>query len=142
MATSFFRDLLDQIVDRSRALKTFSLRGEDHGGTIETLTKGLLSGRGESSGLVVASHILAIFDLLDDDEKTAYFYFLNEALVPDKEAVLNAAQGFLQEPSQAQIRVIARAVESPRQEFFRSTPHALKLKQEGPRVAMKHFHVR
>ena len=34
MPSSFFRDMLDQIVDRSRALTTFSLRGEDHGDTI------------------------------------------------------------------------------------------------------------
>ena len=119
MASSFFRDMLDQIVDRSRALKSFSLRGEDHGDTIEALSMGLLSGRGESSGMVVARHILAIFDLLDEDEKTAYFGFLSEALVPDTEAVRDATEGFLQDPSQEQIRAIARAVESPRQEFFR-----------------------
>ncbi|NNE23414.1 MAG: malonyl-CoA decarboxylase [Rhizobiales bacterium] len=119
MASTFFRDMLDQIVERSRALTTFSLRGEDHGGTIETLSKGLLSGRGESSGMVVARHILAIFDLLTEDERTDYFRFLAETLVPDADAVRDAAEGFLQDPSQEQIRAIAQAVESPRQEFFR-----------------------
>ena len=92
MASSFFRDMLDQIVERSRAIAAFSLRGEDHGGTIETLSRGLLSGRGESSGMVVARHILAIFDLLTEDEKTDYFRFLNEALVPDDDAVRQAAE--------------------------------------------------
>ncbi len=119
MASSFFRDLLDQIVDRSRALKTFSLKGEDHGDTIEALSRGLLSGRGESSGIVVARHILAIFDLLTEDEKTAYFTFLADALVPDETAVSEAVEAFLDEPSQASIRHVARAVASPRQEFFR-----------------------
>jgi len=119
MPSTFFRDMLDQIVERSRALTTFSLRGEDHGGTIETLSKGLLSGRGESSGMVVARHILAIFDLLTEDERTDYFRFLAETLVPDADAVHDAAEGFLQDPSQEQIRAIAKAVESPRQEFFR-----------------------
>ncbi len=119
MASSFFRDMLDQIVERSRALTTFSLRGEDHGGTIETLSKGLLTGRGESSGMVVARHILAIFDLLTEDEKTDYFRFLAEALVPDLDAVREAAQSFIEDPTQEQVRNIARTVESPRQEFFR-----------------------
>ena len=119
MASSFFRDLLDQIVDRSRSLTAFSLRGEDHGGTIETLSKGLLSGRGESSGMVVARHILAIFHLLNEDEKTDYFRFLADTLVPDEETVREAAEDFLREPSQDRIRQIASAVESPRQEFFR-----------------------
>ena len=41
MASSFFRDLLDQIVERGRVLRAFSLGEEDHGGTIETLSRGL-----------------------------------------------------------------------------------------------------
>ncbi len=119
MTSSFFRDMLEQIVERSRAIATFSLRGEDHGGTIETLSRGLLSGRGESSGMVVARHILAIFDLLNEDEKTEYFRFLNETLMPDGEAVRKAAEHYLSAPSAAAMRAVAKAVESPRQEFFR-----------------------
>jgi len=65
--TSFFRELIDQIVDSGRSLKAFTLGNEDHGGTIEALSKALLSARGESSGMVVAQHILAIFQLLIDE---------------------------------------------------------------------------
>ncbi len=119
MASSFFRDLIDQIVDRGRAIKAFSLGGEGHGGTIETLSRGLLSGRGESSGMVVARHILSIFEILTEDEKTDYFRFLNEALVPDEDKLKDAAAAYLQMPTQEHRQELAVAVESPRQEFFR-----------------------
>ncbi len=119
MASSFFRDLLDQIVERGRALKAFSLGGGDHDGTIEALSKGLLSGRGESSGMVVARHILAIFDVLSDDEKTEFFHFLSDVLVPDEEGLKSAAAAYLETPSNEQMMALAKAVESPRQEFFR-----------------------
>ncbi|MCP5085119.1 MAG: malonyl-CoA decarboxylase [Alphaproteobacteria bacterium] len=119
MASSFFRDLLDQIVERGRALKAFSLGSGGHDGTIEALSKGLLSGRGESSGMVVARHILAIFDVLSDDEKTEFFHFLNDVLVPDDEGLKAAAAAYLETPSNAQVMQLAKAVESPRQEFFR-----------------------
>ncbi len=119
MASSFFRDLLDQIVERGRVLRAFSLGGEDHGGTITTLSKGLLSGRGESSGMVVARHILAIFELLTGDEKTEYFQFLNEHLCPDAEGVQDAASAYLAAPSPSTLGKLQSSVESPRQEFFR-----------------------
>ncbi len=119
MASSFFRDLLDQIVDRGRALKAFSLGSGGHDGTIEALSKGLLSGRGESSGMVVARHILAIFKVLSEDEKTEFFHFLNDVLVPDENDLKAAAAAYLETPSNAQMMQLAKAVESPRQEFFR-----------------------
>ncbi len=119
MASSFFRDLLDQIVDRGRALKAFSLGSGGHDGTIEALSKGLLSGRGESSGMVVARHILAIFNVLSEDEKTEFFHFLNDVLVPDESDLKAAAAAYLETPSNAQMMQLAKAVESPRQEFFR-----------------------
>ncbi|MEM7429615.1 MAG: malonyl-CoA decarboxylase N-terminal domain-containing protein [Pseudomonadota bacterium] len=119
MASSFFRDLLDQIVERGRVLRAFSLGGDDHGGTISTLSKGLLSGRGESSGMVVARHILAIFEMLDEDEKTAFFRFLNDSLCPDAEAVQEAAAAYLADPSRQALAGLQKSVESPRQEFCR-----------------------
>ena len=119
MASSFFRDLLDQIVERGRVLRAFSLGGEDHGGTIETLSMGLLSGRGESSGMVVARHILSIFNILTEDEKTGFFQFLNDGLCPDAGTVSAAATAYLAEPSAKTLGSLQTAVESPRQEFFR-----------------------
>lgn len=119
MSTSFFRGLLDDIVEKSRSLKNFSLGNDDHGGTIETLSKGLLSGRGESSGVVVAQHILGIFEILSDEEKTAFFTFLANEFTPDEEAVQAAASNYASDPSQENLRALYKATEPPRQEFFR-----------------------
>ncbi|MGI9483570.1 MAG: malonyl-CoA decarboxylase [Hyphomicrobiales bacterium] len=119
MNKSFFRDLIEQIVDRGRSLTSFSLGNHDHGGTIETLSKGLLSGRGESSGVAVAQHILGIFDILNEEEKTAYFRFLATTFSPDEEKVQKAASAYVEEPSPKTLRKLYKAIEPPRQEFFR-----------------------
>ena len=119
MNTSFFRGLLDQIVDRGRSLTSFSLGNTDHGGTIETLSRGLLSGRGESTGIAVAQHILSIFDLLTEDEKRDYFNFLVKSFAPDEDRVHKAANAYVAAPSPNTLRALSKSVESPRQEFFR-----------------------
>ena len=119
MNTSFFRGLLDQIVDRGRSLTSFSLGNTDHGGTIETLSRGLLSGRGESTGIAVAQHILSIFDLLTEDEKRDYFNFLAKSFAPDEDRVHKAANAYVAAPSPNTLRALSKSVESPRQEFFR-----------------------
>jgi malonyl-CoA decarboxylase len=119
VSTSFFRGLLDDIVERGRSLKNFSLGNDDHGGTIEALSKGLLSGRGESSGVVVAQHILGIFDILSGEEKTEFFRFLADEFTPDENVVRKAAAAYADDPASENLHALYKAIEPPRQEFFR-----------------------
>jgi malonyl-CoA decarboxylase len=119
VSTSFFRGLLDDIVESGRSLKNFSLGNDDHGGTIEALSKGLLSGRGESSGVVVAQHILGIFDILSGEEKTEFFRFLADEFTPDENVVRAAAAAYADDPASENLHALYKAIEPPRQEFFR-----------------------
>ena len=119
MNRSFFNGLLDQIFDRGRSLLDFSLPGLGQGETIEDLANAMLSGRGESSGVVLAQRILSIYRTLDADAKLSFFRYLNEGFAADPEAVEDAARGYLEEPSDKTMKALARSIEPPRQEFFR-----------------------
>ncbi|WP_342643115.1 malonyl-CoA decarboxylase [Rhodoligotrophos ferricapiens] len=119
MNVSFFRELLDSIVDRSRALTTLTLGGNGaHGDALE-LGRQLLSRRGESSGAILAQRIVMAYERLDDAGKLAFFTMLSSEFMPDTDAVLAAAAAYSNSPSSSTMRALNRALESPRQEFFR-----------------------
>ncbi len=119
MNTSFLNGLFDQIVDRGRSLLDLSLVGLGQGDSIEDLSRALLSGRGESSGVVIAQAILAAYRSLEPEKKTAFFEFLAEEFAASEEAVRDAASDYLAHPGDATLKVLARVTEAPRQEFFR-----------------------
>lgn len=119
MNTSFFNGLLDQIVDRGRSLLDLSLAGLGQGETIEDLSRALLSGRGESSGVVIAQRILLVYRELEAESKLAFFTFLNDEFAADESAVQLAAREYLDHPGPAELRALSAVTEAPRQEFFR-----------------------
>lgn len=127
MNVSFFRELIEQIVDRGRNLTQLSLQGTERAGRIAELSRMLMSRRGESSGVALAQRILTTYERLDDEDKLAFFTVLAEEFAPDADAVRKAAERYLEEPSAAGLDVLSRATEPPRQEFFRR----LNLAPEG-----------
>jgi len=127
MNRSFFNGLLDQIVDRGRSLLDLSLVGLGQDEAIEDLAAALLSGRGESSGIVIAQHILSSYRMLDPADKLAFFTFLNDRFAADQEAVSKAANAYLQHPGPDTLKLLAQKTEAPRQEFF----HRLNLAPGG-----------
>ena len=116
---SFLGGLIDQIVDRGRSLVDLSLVGLGQGETIEDLARALLSGRGESSGVAIAQRILSVYRTLEEEAKAAFFTFLLEEFCADPTALHEAASDYLDHPGQSTLDALARAIESPRQEFFR-----------------------
>ncbi len=116
---SFLNGLFDQIVDRGRSLLDLSLVGLGQGDSIEDLARALLSGRGESSGVVIAQAILAAYRSLEAEQKAAFFMFLMEKFAADEDSVREAASDYLEHPGPSTLNVLARATEAPRQEFFR-----------------------
>lgn len=119
MNKSFLNGLFDQIVDRGRMLLDFSMVGLGHGESIEKLSKALLTGRGESSGVAIAQRILAAYPDLDEAGKLEFFTMLAEDLAADPAAVAEAASDYLEHPEPSALKVLARATEAPRREFFR-----------------------
>ncbi|MCG8560419.1 MAG: malonyl-CoA decarboxylase [Hyphomicrobiales bacterium] len=119
MNVSFFQEMLNTISERGRLLLDRSIGGGAPGATIEDLARSLLSGRGEASGVAIASSILSVYRGLEADEKLSFFQFLANDLGPDQASIAAAARAYLDDPTQTALSSLAGAVESPRQEFFR-----------------------
>ena len=78
-----------------------------------------MSERGEVSGARIAREALAAYQALDEKALAIYFDFLVKEFSPDPEEVGRVADAYRDEPSQANLVRLQRAVESPRQELFR-----------------------
>ena len=118
MNVSFLQELLGTIAEQSRQLLPRSLGGTTPKEDLEELTRALLSGRGEASGVAIASAILARYHTLEPQERRAFLAYL-ATMEPDSEALASAAKAYLAAPEPAGVAMLQRAVESPRQEFFR-----------------------
>ncbi len=119
MSTSFFEELLNRISDSGRQLLDLSGFGFSHDETIESLSKALLSGRGEASGVAIAHQILNAYKGLDENQKAAYFEFLAHEFSPDATDLAEAARAYLNAADSETLKKLTRAVESPRLEFLR-----------------------
>jgi len=115
---SFFQELLNTIGERGRSLLEWS-GGPASPGDIQELCRALLSSRGEASGVAIASQILAAYETLEGEDKVEFFHFLLQELTPDVVEIQSAARAYVDDPSQAALRSLSAAVESPRQTFFR-----------------------
>jgi malonyl-CoA decarboxylase len=113
---SFFRRVLGSIVRRPGSLPRAAVR--DARRTI-TLCHSLMSERGEVSGARIAREALTSYQLLDKTALAVFFDLLAKEFSPDPEGVGRVADAYRQDPSQANLVRLQRAVESPRQELFR-----------------------
>jgi malonyl-CoA decarboxylase len=116
---SFLQELLNTIADQGRQLLPRSLAWLDRTEDIGALAQALVSGRGEASGVAIASALLARYRELEGDDRRAFLMFLARTMEPDAETVERAANDYLGAPGAASVAALQRAVESPRLEFFR-----------------------
>ena len=79
----------------------------------------LISGRGEASGVAIASELLDRYAQLDDEDRLTFFRFLATELRPDADRVAAAAQAYLDDPGDVTLARLQKALDSPRLEFFR-----------------------
>jgi malonyl-CoA decarboxylase len=95
MSNDFFSDLLASISERGRNLLRRS--GWSNAAPVDAdgmtaLCEGLLSGRGEASGTVLARDVLDAYRGLDDTDRIAFFEALARAFGPDREKVERAIE--------------------------------------------------
>ncbi len=83
------------------------------------LCHALLSERGDVSGARLAREALATYQQLGDAARDAFFDLLIKEFSPDPQEVGRAADAYRQDPSQANLVGLQRAVEPRRQELFR-----------------------
>jgi malonyl-CoA decarboxylase len=81
--------------------------------------KALLSARGEVSGASLANRALAAYQSLNRSSLNAFFDFLVNEWSPDVDNVRRCSHAYREEPSSTNLIRLQKAVESPRQEFFR-----------------------
>lgn len=121
MNTSFLQELLNTVAEQGRFLLPKSLFGDEPERGMQALIDALVSSRGEASGVAIAQQILKHYKLLSKEERRAFFRYLASApvLKPDADTVIEAAERYVRDPSDATLSKLQSAVDSPRQEFFR-----------------------
>lgn len=117
--TSFFGELLTSITEQGRALLDVG-RGRNSGVPLVDLCDGLLSGRGEASGVAIAEEVLLTYAVLSADEKRAFFLALLERFGADLEAVRRTFEALENSPEDpAVLRRMHQVSEPRRQELIR-----------------------
>jgi malonyl-CoA decarboxylase len=101
---SFLQELLSTIADQGRALLPRSLFGDGAEADVEELARVLISGRGEASGVALASELLDRYAQLDEEDRLTFFRFLATELRADASCVAEAAQAYLENLTVARAR--------------------------------------
>lgn len=85
---------------------------------LANLARALLSGRGEASGVAIATDLLNLYEMADTGQKRAFFITLATQYNPDEDALVARWERYRAEGPSA-LPELLRAVEAPRQELFR-----------------------
>jgi malonyl-CoA decarboxylase len=122
MDGAFFSDLLASIAERGRSvlkLTAWPRDAENRAGSLAQMCGALLTGRGEASGVALASEILGRYRSLSDADKAALFRALAIDFGPDPRRVQDAVAHWSAKHDEAAASEIHYATEPRRQELFR-----------------------
>jgi malonyl-CoA decarboxylase len=122
MDTAFFSDLLASIAERGRSVLKLSPWPREADGRAESLAnmcRALISGRGEASGVALASEILARYRTLGVEDREAFFRALTEEFGPDRARMGSAMARWTATGGEAAASEVHYASEPRRQELFR-----------------------
>lgn len=119
MNVSFLQELLATVAEQGRQYLPRALQWSGQPEDIQELARALTSSRGEASGVAIARELLNRYAQLGHDDRRAFFRFLADAMKPDADDVAAAAAAYMADPTDGKLARLQKAVESPRQEFFR-----------------------
>ena len=121
MDGSFFSDLLTSIAERGRSVLKLTARPREGGNgvSLTELCGALLTGRGEASGVALASEILARYRELPEPDKSGFFRSLADDFGPDRSRIEDAVARFEATGGESAASEIHYASEPRRQELFR-----------------------
>jgi malonyl-CoA decarboxylase len=123
MDGSFFSDLLTSIAERGRSVLKLTAWprevGNGNGVSLAEMCGALLTGRGEASGVALASEILARYRELPEPDKGAFFRTLSDDFGPDRRRIEDAMARFTATGGESAASEIHYASEPRRQELFR-----------------------
>ncbi len=86
---------------------------------LTALCHGLLSERGEVSGVLLATQAQQAYESFEAPQRHAFFDVLVKEFSPDPNAVGRSGDAYRADPSAANLAELQRVVEPPRQELFR-----------------------
>ena len=86
---------------------------------LTALCHGLLSERGEVSGVLLATQAQQAYESFEAPQRHAFFSVLVKEFSPDPDAVGRSGEAYRADPSAANLAELQRVVEPPRQELFR-----------------------
>lgn len=122
MVSSYFGDLIETIVSRGQGLLTrargLGTRAPSRVDLV-ALAEALLSGRGEASGVALASEILVALRAAEPDQRHAFLRSLATRFGADRERLQAAVATWQSDPSAESEIALHLAAEPRRQELFR-----------------------
>ena len=110
----FLGDILSTLFDRSATIRSVNDTRD-----IYDLCRALLSAEGVVSGQTLAATVLERYRLLSDDEKLAFFAFLNDELDIDAPALSALVASYATDPTPDAFEALSNAAEPKRQELLR-----------------------
>ncbi|MBV9739193.1 MAG: malonyl-CoA decarboxylase [Hyphomicrobiales bacterium] len=121
MSDTFFGDLLASIADRGRSLlrRGRGAQRAESESDLAGLCEALLSGRGEASGVALASAILAGYEMLGTEARRAFLHRLVDEFGYDHERLMVAIDAYRAAPTSKAVLDLHSAAEPRRQELIR-----------------------
>ncbi|MDH4871431.1 malonyl-CoA decarboxylase [Pseudomonas sp. BN515] len=119
MNTSFFQDLLQSITERGRQLLESREPPPGNAQALAEASRKLISSHGEASGVALAQQVLCAYRDCPQAQQKAFFDILLKDFAPPHDALAEACQRYLNDPSASNITALFQASEPPRQELFR-----------------------
>jgi malonyl-CoA decarboxylase len=113
------RSFLDRVVGSLAATGIVRTPMQRRADRLATLLHTLISEKGEASGAMLARRAVALYRGLDIAGQLRFFDAMAREFSPDRDAVLAAATAYHAQPTAANLALLQRAVEPPRQEVFR-----------------------
>jgi malonyl-CoA decarboxylase len=117
--SSAITDLIQSVTDRGRMLIGYPRPAGADRHVVLRLADTLMSGRGEASGVALARELLAAYDALPRDERRHVLVDFARRYAADRDAIRDAAEAFLAEPSPPRAAALRNATEPPAQELIR-----------------------
>ena len=122
MSNAFFYDLLASVAERGRSMLKIKPWPKDAESRVEQLVddcRALVEGRGEASGVALASEVMGRYRALDPSDHAAFFATLADDFGPDRARVRDAVAKFESDGDEAAASEIHYASEPRRHELFR-----------------------
>ena len=121
---AFFAGLLQTVAERGRALVGYRRAPPQSVERLLAQAQTLLTGRGEASGMALATAVLAGYGALGRAQRLEFLVGAANRFGPDLTALAEAARAFLATPDEAAAAALRDKAEPRRQELLRRLNHA------------------